>query len=263
MPTYIRSSAGCCLHGAPVELAEEFLEILAFELPIERLRRGFPVVLKIEQSLGEDVQVREVIWSENLSLHDREINLDLIEPTGVSGSMNELHDGTSRISLTQSLDSSLPAMYGTVVYNPEDATGIVVGWSRHHLFDQTVKRRDAIDRLAPAKHSGVVDIQCAEINPSPTAFVSILDAASTAGLTRLSWMEAAPRLDARLLVSADDEFIRFQGLVFPLAAIQIQKPACLFTKVWILGKDPTPVIPRPDRILVKPPPQRTAADGGD
>jgi len=87
--------------------------------------------------------------------------------------MNELHDGTSRISLTQSLNSPLPAMYRTVVYNPEDATGIVVGWSRHHLFDQTVKRRDAIDRLAPAKHSGVVDIQCAEINPSPTAFVQI------------------------------------------------------------------------------------------
>jgi hypothetical protein len=92
---------------------------------MERLRRGFPVVLKIEQSLGEDVQVREVIRSENLSLHDREIYLDLIEPTGVSGSTNELHDGTSRISLPQSLNSPLPAMCRIVVYNPEDATGIV------------------------------------------------------------------------------------------------------------------------------------------
>jgi len=59
----MQSSAGCRLHGLPVELAEKFVEILACELPIEWLRRGFPVVLKIEQSLGEDVQVREVIRS--------------------------------------------------------------------------------------------------------------------------------------------------------------------------------------------------------
>jgi hypothetical protein len=100
-------------------------------------------------------------------------------------------------------------MHRTVVHNPEDATGIVVGWSRHHLFDQTVKRRDTIYGLAPAEHSGVVDIQSAEVDPSPTAFVPILDARSTARLTRLTRMEAAPRLNARLLVSTDNEFIRF------------------------------------------------------
>ena len=42
-----------------VELAEKFLPVLACELPIERLRRRFVVVLKIQQVLGEDFQVRE------------------------------------------------------------------------------------------------------------------------------------------------------------------------------------------------------------
>jgi hypothetical protein len=37
----------------------------------------------------------------------------------------------------------------------------------------------------------------------------ILDATSTAGLAWLSWMEAAPRLNARLLISANNELIRF------------------------------------------------------
>jgi hypothetical protein len=36
-----------------------------------------------------------------------------------------------------------------------------------------------------------VDIQSTEVNPSPTAFVSILDTARTARLTWLSRMEAA------------------------------------------------------------------------
>jgi hypothetical protein len=58
--------------------------------------------------------------------------------------MNELHYRTPRILLTYTLHGPLPAMHRTVVHNPEDATGIVVGWSRHHLFEQTVKRRDAI-----------------------------------------------------------------------------------------------------------------------
>jgi hypothetical protein len=120
-----------------------------------------------------------------------------------------MHNRTSRISLTQALYGSFPAVHRAVVHNPEDATGIVVGWSRHHLFDQTVERRDTIYRLAPAEHSGVVDIQSTEVNPSPTAFVSILDTARTARLTWLSRMEAAPCLNARLLVGADNEFIRF------------------------------------------------------
>ncbi len=123
--------------------------------------------------------------------------------------MDELHDGTPRISLSQAFHSPLPAMHGTVVHNPEDATSIVVGWSGHYLFDQTVKGCDAIDGFASAEHSGVVDIQSTEVNPSPAAFVSVLDAHGTTWPTGLRWMKTAPRLNARLLVSADHKFIAF------------------------------------------------------
>jgi hypothetical protein len=72
--------------------------------------------------------------------------------------INELHNWTPRILLTEAFHCPLAAMHRTVVHNPEDAPGIVVWWTRHHLFDQTVKWRDTIYRLAPAKHSGIVDI---------------------------------------------------------------------------------------------------------
>jgi hypothetical protein len=67
--------------------------------------------------------------------------------------MNELHDAEDIADV-----GAPPARHRTVVHHPEDATGSVVGWSRHHLFDQTVKRRDTLYRLAPAEHLGVVDI---------------------------------------------------------------------------------------------------------
>jgi hypothetical protein len=108
-----------------IELGEEFLQVLTCELPIERLRRRFPVVLKIQQALSENIQVREIIRGKDFSLDDRNVNLDLIKPTRVRGGMNELHDRTARISLAQTVHRSLPAMHRAVVHNPEDATGIV------------------------------------------------------------------------------------------------------------------------------------------
>jgi hypothetical protein len=109
-------------------------------------------------------------------------------------------------------------MHRTVIQDPKDTTGLVVGWSRHHLFDQAIKGRDAIDGLAPAEDSGVVDIQSTEINPSPTTFISILDATSDP-VYRVRWDGYGAGLNARLLISTDDEFIGFQRFIVPLAAI--------------------------------------------
>ena len=58
-------------------------------------------------------------------------------------------------------------MHGTVVHNPEDAASLVVGWSSHDLFDQTVEGRDTIDCFASAEHPGIMDIESTEVNPKP------------------------------------------------------------------------------------------------
>jgi hypothetical protein len=62
----------------------------------------------------------------------------------MSGSMDELYDRAPRIWSAPAFHRPLPAMHGTVVHDPEDTTSIAVGWSSHHLLDQTVKRRDTI-----------------------------------------------------------------------------------------------------------------------
>ena len=57
---------------------EKFFEVLARKLPFERLRRRLPIVLKIEQALRESLQILKIVGCENLSLHDGEIDLDLV-----------------------------------------------------------------------------------------------------------------------------------------------------------------------------------------
>ena len=61
-----------------IEFVEKFFEVLARELPFEWLRRRLPVVLKIEQSLRESIQILKIVGRENLSLDDREVDLNLV-----------------------------------------------------------------------------------------------------------------------------------------------------------------------------------------
>ena len=76
-----------------LEFGKQFSEIIPRELPLEGLRRCFPVVLKIEETFGDGIQIGEVVRSENLALHDREVDLHLVEPTGMNGGVNQLQSG--------------------------------------------------------------------------------------------------------------------------------------------------------------------------
>ena len=62
---------------------------LTRELPLERTGSRLPLVLKIEETLSQSVEIGKVIGREHLALNNREVNLDLIEPTGVNGNMHE------------------------------------------------------------------------------------------------------------------------------------------------------------------------------
>jgi hypothetical protein len=60
---------------------------------------GFPVVLKVKEALGEGVEIGEVIGREHLALDNREVDLDLIKPTGVNRGMHE-REATIAVSKT-------------------------------------------------------------------------------------------------------------------------------------------------------------------
>ena len=64
-------------------------KILTGELPFERSSSGFPVILEIEETLGEGVEIGQIVGSKDLPLDNREIDFDLVEPAGMSWGVYE------------------------------------------------------------------------------------------------------------------------------------------------------------------------------
>ena len=63
-------------------------------------------------------QVGKVIGREHLALNDREVDLHLIQPTGMDRGMDQRN---TRIDLAQALLGRFAAMRRAVVHNPEQA----------------------------------------------------------------------------------------------------------------------------------------------
>jgi len=189
-----------------LEPGEQFGEICFGVLPFEGLGGGFPVVLKIEEALGELAKPGEIVWREHLALDDGEVDLDLIEPTGMDGSVHENQPGEL---LLEADDGCVAAMGTAVVDDPKDASGVIVGRSGHDLLDEVKERNDAGGGLATAKDPSVMNIESGEVGPSAAAVVLVLDAHGAARGRRQSGMRAAAGLNAGLLVGRDVKFIVF------------------------------------------------------
>lgn len=69
-------------------------------------------------------------------------------------------------------------------------------------------------------------------------------------------MLASERLQLSLLIGADHVLVWAQALALERAGIQIQHPAGLLGKVGVAREDPGAGLPRLDRVLMQPPPDR-------
>ena len=73
---------------------------------------------------------REIIRSEDLALDDRKVDLNLVDPTGMDGRVNE--DGVRPLG-AEAVDGLLAPMRGAVVHDPEHAAGRLVGFLAHYF----------------------------------------------------------------------------------------------------------------------------------
>src|SRR6266487_5268246 len=143
------------------------------ESPFEGGSSLFIVGLKGQQSCFELGQGGEVVWGEYFSLNDREIDLDLIEPTGMDGCMDKVSIGPLG---AQSRNRFLTAMGRAVVHDPKDAVGRTVGLLGHHFCHQTVHRRDTVFRLATAEDFGPMHVPSGEVRAGAFPEVFMFDA---------------------------------------------------------------------------------------
>ena len=241
------------------ELGKQLGEIGFGVHPGKGLGGGFPVVLKFEEALGELAKAGEVVGRENFSLDDGEVDLDLIQPTGMNRSVNENQPGEL---LLEAEDGGVAAVGTAVIDDPEDATGFVVGRPGHDLLDEVEEGVDAGGGLATAKDPSMVDVESGEVGPGTAALVFVLDAHEAMGSRRQGRMCATTGLHAGLLIGGDDKFVAFEGFVLPRAAIQVEDAVGPDGKIGVARKDPTALIPRANGVLVEPAPDGASRDAG-
>ena len=238
---------------------EKTLQIGAVELPIERLGEALIIILEIENPLAQDVQIREVVGGENFSLDNREVDFDLVEPTGVNGTVDQMEVG---MAVAQSFDGGRSAVGRAVVDDPENPAGLLVGRLRHDLIDKLVERLDSAFLVKMAKDFGVMDIHGGYVGPGAATGVLMLDLHGRTGTWRERGMYACPSLDARFFVRRQDEFIFLKRNALPRAFVEIQDPPGLLGEQRIPGEYPAAMLPRTYGVFMEPSPDGDVADRG-
>ena len=121
---------GICVRVWSAERAD-----LAGEGPPEGRGTMFVVGLESQQPLFELGQRTEVVGGENFSLNDRQVDLDLVEPTGMDRGVDQ--NGVGPLG-AEPVGGLLPAMSRTIVHDPEDPAGGPIGRLVHDLADQSI-----------------------------------------------------------------------------------------------------------------------------
>jgi hypothetical protein len=146
-----------------IELLHECREIVFRESPLERGRDAFVIALEPQQPLLDVGERAEIGRCQCFALKNGEVDFDLVEPTGVKGTVNGDDVGKQRV---KSLDAGGTSMRGSVVVNPEDASGLAVRGLGHDLGDQALKRLNAGRVLTAAEQFRAV-YQQLSATPNP------------------------------------------------------------------------------------------------
>ncbi len=227
---------------------------------MKRLRAFTEALLKSQDAESHSLDAMEIARGERLTLQDREVQFDLIQPTGMNGQMNSY-----RMFMTgrQPRRKGGRMMRTAIIHDPEDASGGRVGWLAHDGVDQFVEGGDTVLRTHLTENQASADIQSGLIGHCPQAFVLELD------LTRMAWqrwtrgMEASKHLQPALLIGAEHIVVRPQRLFLPEAMIQVKNNGGFGQKVRVAPKQPTVVTPRTQRIFLEPTTQGAGMNPAD
>ena len=139
----------------------------------------------------------EVVRREDLSLDDGEVDLDLVEPTGVDRRVDDDQVGplTNEAAL-----AALAAMRASVIDHPEHPGSGAIGFSGPDLLNQPAEGSDASLGFTAAEDAGPLDVPRGQVGPGALAHVLVLDTHRLSGLRCQAAMLAVARLNAGPLV---------------------------------------------------------------
>ena len=199
---------------------------------------------------------------ERLALHDREVDLDRVQPRRVAG---QVHEHEVRPGTLEAVDRLLAAVDGAVVDNPEHPLRGGIGLCGHHVGDEGVEGVVADLRHAVAEQAalGIVDVERGQVGQRPAPPVLVFDQTGPSRTRRDERVATQQRLQLRLLVSRDHIVARVQPPTLPAALVEIERTAGLLAEVRVAREHPRAPRPRADRILGQPPPDRRPRDLAD
>src|SRR6516162_686189 len=236
------------------------MQIFAGEGPPEGGGTTLVVGLESQQPLFELGQRTEVVGGENFSLNDRQVDLDLVEPTGMDRGVDQ--NGVGPLG-AEPVGGLLPAMSRTIVHDPEDPAGGPIGRLVHDLADQSIHRPDTIFAFAAPEDFGAMDVPRCQVGPRTLPKILVLDSHRASGSRRQGRLFAAPGLHTGLFIRREHEVIDAQRAALPHPLVQVQDPAGLGRKLRIARENPAAMLPGTQRIAAQPAPQSGTADLGN
>jgi len=123
----------------------------------------FIAFLKIDEAKFKVGERGKVIEREHLSLDDREIDLNLIDPTGMNRGMHQKSVG---LAGSDAIDCLLTTMSRAVIHDPKDALSGFVGFAAHDLSDEAIGGSNATLLFTVSEELGTVDVPSCQIGPS-------------------------------------------------------------------------------------------------
>ena len=246
--------------GGGFQFVHELVQVVTSKFPLKRLSNGGVMLLKAQKPFFEGLQGKEVVRGKNFALDNGEIDLDLVQPTRMDGSV----DGDdSRIFALKPADAAGSPVSRSIVQNPEDSSGFFIGSLGHDLIDQAAKRSNPIFSFTATEELGPMHIQCCQISPSAAARVFMFHLHRDAGLRGEGSMPTAACLDAGFFVGGEDEFTVFQRMPQPHSLIQVEDTPRFFGEMGVSRENPAAMLPRADGVLMEPAPDGGPADAGD
>ncbi len=243
-----------------VQFYHQLIEILAGEIPPERLCYCFIVVLELENpglKLHQRFRIRR---REDLSLKDRKVDFDLVEPAGMNGCV---HRDYGLPFLRKPINTGLTPVRRTVVHNPKYSSGRFIRLLAHDLVHQSFEGSDASLSFASTKDPCSMNIPSRKISQSAFSLIFVFNPHRR---TRLGWQRlglSLSCLDTGLFISGNDIIRRSQRNPHPLFLIQVQDRPCLTGKLGVTRKKPTTILPRFYSISTQPSPNGDPTDTGN
>jgi len=237
---------------------QQISEFIASELPREWLRMSIAQLFVKCKPHANGIQIGEVVRSEYFALDDGEVDLHLVEPTGMNRRMNQ---NDPRIHVPQTFAGRLTSMRRTVVHDPEQAFRRTVGFLGEYLGHQSTKRFNACRRFTASHDITTANVPSGQVLQRAVSFIFAFHALGSFPSRLQWWMDTAASLNAGLLVGTDDKVLVFQGFSLPMASVQVEDWPRLFQELRVSREDPVLVSPGPDGILDEDAPHAAAADG--